>query len=339
MAFDLLPPAPTCARCGRGCSRRTSSGFYDERPGEKRLYAVSAERRLTPANQLVLSHELRHALQDQYVDLHGMLPDSVGDFDDRRLAFLSLLEGDATLVMERFLLAARGGGRRQGGRRMDVSGWSLPAAPRARRAARRPRPARAALLRGPRFRHGRPGEAGRLDRPGSAWARPPRSTEQVLHPEKYVAGEEPRAVDLAPPAPPGGRLVDEGVLGEVLLRTLLGEGGEAAAAGWGGGGARVVDVSGRTLRVWRSVWDAPEDGAEFLAAARRRMARLSAGARSREGCSVFSRGEWRFDLGTRAVGWSSRADSAALFEAALRHAGRAEAAPFGVSGSRRTCPS
>ena len=52
----------------------------------------------------MLSHELRHALQDQYADVHGVLPDAVGDFDDRRLAFVSLLEGDATLVMERFLM-------------------------------------------------------------------------------------------------------------------------------------------------------------------------------------------------------------------------------------------
>jgi hypothetical protein len=67
------------------------AGFYDERPGKKRLYAVSDDRRLSPSNQLILSHELRHALQDQYVDLHAQLPDAVGDFDDRRLAWLSLL--------------------------------------------------------------------------------------------------------------------------------------------------------------------------------------------------------------------------------------------------------
>ena len=65
---------------------------------------------LTPANQLILSHELRHALQDQYVDVHHALPDSVGDYDDRRLAWLSLLEGDATWVMERFLLRRLPGG-------------------------------------------------------------------------------------------------------------------------------------------------------------------------------------------------------------------------------------
>ena len=30
-------------------------------------------------------------LQDQYADVHGALPAAVGDYDDRRLAFLCLL--------------------------------------------------------------------------------------------------------------------------------------------------------------------------------------------------------------------------------------------------------
>jgi len=45
----------------------------------ERLYAISDQRTLTPANQLVLAHELRHALQDQYADLHGTVPLAVGD--------------------------------------------------------------------------------------------------------------------------------------------------------------------------------------------------------------------------------------------------------------------
>ena len=79
------------------------AGFYDERPGKRRLYAVSEDRSFSPMNQIVLVHELRHALQDQYQSLDGFLGDDVSDFDDRRLAWTSLLEGDATLVMERFV--------------------------------------------------------------------------------------------------------------------------------------------------------------------------------------------------------------------------------------------
>ena len=37
-------------------------------------------------NALPVLHELRHALQDQYLRIHDALPGDVSDFDDRRLA-------------------------------------------------------------------------------------------------------------------------------------------------------------------------------------------------------------------------------------------------------------
>ena len=49
---------------------------YVSGSGAGALYAVSEDRTLTPANQLVLSHELRHALQDQYADVHRALPEN-----------------------------------------------------------------------------------------------------------------------------------------------------------------------------------------------------------------------------------------------------------------------
>src|SRR5258708_27780499 len=110
VGLDLLPADADLRALRARILQENIAGFYDERPGKKRLYAISEDRRFTPANQLILSHELRHALQDQYVDVHQALPDSVGDYDDRRLAWLSLLEGDATWVMERFLLRRLPGG-------------------------------------------------------------------------------------------------------------------------------------------------------------------------------------------------------------------------------------
>src|SRR5207244_13525409 len=100
----------------------------------------------------------------------------------------------------------------------------------------------------------RSGWAGMLD----AFAKPPESTEQVLHPQKYFEREHPRPVELSY-APPRGKPIAEGVLGEMLLRTLLGEGSDAAAAGWGGDLYRAFDVGGKTLVLSRSVWDTPQD--------------------------------------------------------------------------------
>jgi hypothetical protein len=298
VAFGLLTPDTDLRGLRRRLLEENVAGFYDERPGKKRLYAVSADRQLTPSNQLVLSHELRHALQDQYAEVHSMLPDSVGDFDDRRVAYLSLLEGDATLVMEKFLVRRVAGAA---GDTLDLSGFSLPAAPDL--------PGAPPILRDqlvqPYF-VGREFAKAVWQRGGwnalrDAWSRPPRSTEQVLHPEKFFAGEEPRAVEL-PQGPPGARLLDEGVLGELLGRTLVGEGGESAAAGWGGDGFRVWDLSGRTLLVYRSVWDTREDAQEFLTAARNAFRARYGAPTAQAGFSVYGAKPWSFAWGEQGGG-------------------------------------
>ncbi len=313
VALDLLPAGSDLRALRSRILEDNIVGFYDERPGKKRLYAVSEERRLTPTNQLILSHELRHALQDQYANLHDMLPESVGDFDDRRIAFLSVLEGDATLVMERFMVRRLTGGDKD----EDVAPLSMPPPPM----PDVPPVLRDQLLL-PYFAGRDFAQAvqrkGGWDALRQAWGRPPESTEQVLHPEKYEAGEAPRPVDLSY-APPGARMVNEGVLGEVLIKTFLGEGApDEAAAGWGGDRYRAWDVSGKTLLVWRSVWDGPGDGREFLTAAEARLASGHAAEGTRRGFRVFASPPWRYAMAERAGGVDFiSSDDGPAFEAAL----------------------
>ncbi len=301
-ALGLLPPGLDLRRLRAGLLEQNIAGFYDERPGKKRLYAVSEDKRLTPANQIVLSHELRHALQDQYAEVHRVLPDSVGDYDDRRLAYLSLLEGDATLVMERFLLRRLPGGEELGGgTESSLAGLSLPgmelpgAPPVVRDQLVLP------YLVGRDFAQAvqKRGGWGALR---DAWGRPPASTEQVLHPERFFDGEAPRPVALSP-APSGGRLLDEGVVGELLLRTWLGEGQEVAAGGWGGDRFQVWDVRGKTLLVWRLVWDSPQDADEFEAAALARLRGWGQPLAPRGEFRTFEAKPWRVVFGRRAGGF------------------------------------
>jgi hypothetical protein len=333
IALDLLPPRTELRAHRARLLEENVAGFYDERPGRKRLFAISEDRTLTPANQLVLAHELRHALQDQYADVHAQVPASIGDFDDRRLAYLSLLEGDATLVMERFLLRRLPGMPEDAGSMGSLSlpPNTLPGVP----------PVLQDQLVLP-YLLGRDFARAIRERGGwaalrEAWSRPPASTEQVLHPEKYFAAEPPR-----PPeggyVPPGGRLINEGVLGEMLIRTLIGEGAEAAAAGWGGDLYRVYDVSGRTLLFWTSAWDTAADAREFLQSARTRFLARHGSPRVERGFEVFGSGPWRFALAGppgRVVLVSS--DDAAALEAALAAtlaAGRLDTTGTGPDTSR-----
>src|SRR5205814_1434801 len=64
-ALDLIDPGLDLRAERLRLMEQNVAGFYDERPDHRRLFVVSAERRLSPLNQLILSHELRHAIQDQ----------------------------------------------------------------------------------------------------------------------------------------------------------------------------------------------------------------------------------------------------------------------------------
>jgi hypothetical protein len=319
-AFDLLPPDTDLRALRARVLEENVAGFYDERPGKQRLYAVSEDRTFSAMNQVVLAHELRHALQDQYEDLHSFLDADVSDFDDRRLAWTSLLEGDATLVMERFV-------------RLRLGALGGAVAPEADAAAMRGAPALFDVPGAPpvvRDQLVEPYLAG-LDFARAVWARggaeamreawrhPPDSTEQVLHPGKYFAGEKPRRVEPSLPAPAGSRLVSEGILGEMLLRTLVEEDGGPSTEGWGGDRWRLWDVRGRTALAWRSEWDLPKDAAEFHAALRARLSRRGTPT-WRSGWEVFPGGSGN-RMATRRAGDAvelASADDDALLDRLVR---------------------
>jgi uncharacterized membrane protein len=298
-AFDLLPEGTDLRALRARVLEENVAGFYDERPDQRRLFAVSADRSLTPMNQIVLAHELRHALQDQYADLHSQLSDDLGDFDDRRIAWMSLMEGDATFVMERFVKLRLGGlldaAGLQGaeGLASDDAGLAgsalidLPGAPPVVR-DHLVQPYLAGLTLARQI-----WASGGAEAMKAAWQRPPDSTEQVLHPAKYLAGEEPLDVHPRIRPPRGARLLAEGVLGELLLRTLVEQDAERAAAGWGGDGFALWDVSGATVLAWRSEWDTPADAGEFHAALRARFTRHLGDPDRDSGYEVFGHGPGR----------------------------------------------
>jgi hypothetical protein len=314
VAFDLLPSDTDLRGVRTRLLLENVIGFYDDRPSEKRLFAVSRTRQLTPTNRIVLVHELRHALQDQHANLHGVLPRSIGDFDDRRLAFMSVLEGDATLVMMRYLAELLP----VGGEAIEEATLPTPAVEGAPPVLRdqlvRPYVDGLALARA---MHSRGGWGALRE----AWSRPPPSTEQVLHPEKLFAGESPREVVVSW-APREGRQLAEGVLGELLTGTLLGGDGPASA-GWGGDSYRAWDVDGRTLMVWKSVWDTPADEAEFRDALLARFEATHGPSVQKAAFRVFTRTPWRVAVGgpSGAVVLVS-SDAPAPFESALAELSR-----------------
>ena len=107
----------------------------------------------------------------------------------------------------------------------------------------------------------------------AAYSNPPVSTEQVLHPEKYFAGEEPQSTtipDLADEIGKGWVQVSSNVMGEFLIRTYLEQYVDKiqaadAAEGWGGDRYSLLSgPEGERLLVSMIKWDTFLDRAEFF---------------------------------------------------------------------------
>lgn len=218
-----------------------AAGVYDEK--SKNLFVHEHfDLAASELAQVILSHEVCHALQDKAFSLK-MLFGGAGESggSDRALAGLSVAEGDAMLLMEQF--SVKHGTVRQI--------QELPGALLMNQAALKAAPAvvQQELL----FPYIQ-GEAFlkyliALDKKwrDEAFRRPPLNTSQVIHPEKYLRGDLPASLTLQGgvpaeklPAPPSGfTRLKVGARGEFGIRALLTERlgggmGSAAAEGWNG---------------------------------------------------------------------------------------------------------
>ena len=104
----------------------------------------------------------------------------------------------------------------------------------------------------------------------------PRTTEQLLHVDKFLERERALPISL-PPQAGGVALTASETFGELDVRDLLQaahvQGAAAAAAGWGGGRlAEYGDVAAVVLR-----WDTPADASEWQAAVPRYVDAVFAG--------------------------------------------------------------
>ena len=103
----------------------------------------------------------------------------------------------------------------------------------------------------------------------SLLARPPVSTEQVLHVDKYLAHESPAPMEL-PADPAGFSLVRDDTFGELDVRALLAVYQvprlDRVGSGWGGGMSAVYRSAVGDAVALRIDWDTAVDAAEWAEA-------------------------------------------------------------------------
>jgi hypothetical protein len=241
-------------------------GYYD--PAKKVLYVVSGgaggsvgQGSSAPSPDVLnitITHELVHALQDQYFPLDSIAK-LRGD-NDRVMAAQAVIEGGATYEQLSVML---GGGNLLA--RMP-GGWD-----RVRQTIRESQGSMPVLGTAPMFIQETllfPYLSGaeftkefKDRRPGvSPLTKLPVSTEQVMHPEKLDSADAPVTITL--PRPTTGSVEFETRL---LLHQQVQDVASAsrAATGWGGDRYMVVRTPAGAAMVWLTVWDSQFDAAEF----------------------------------------------------------------------------
>ena len=271
-------------------------GMYNEKT--KELLAVEEFRKVDMINGPALAHELRHAVQDQHFHLAALLGD-LSDYDDRKLAALAAVEGDATLVMVHQL-----------GFDPELVGdafspenvLSFSALAGATTLVSAPDIVKYQLLMpyldGMRFSQAIV-KRKKWKGLNQVLARKPLSSEQILHPEKYLDREAPQAVFTAY-RPARGERVHTGVVGEYYLNVLLKNGPDIAdfASGWGGDLFSIYRDGDARLLLWEAQWDTPQDCARFHADFRRFLE-----SRFRVSFQDGANGGRRFIAGSSAAGY------------------------------------
>lgn len=244
-----------------------AAAFYDYR--KKKLFLVDLAADLVQHSALV--HELAHALADQHFNLKNYV-DRVADEDDASFARLAVMEGQATWLMSEYLTRRTGQSLKDSplllklmSRATEVVSGQYPVFDRA------PLYLRETLLfpyaQGLLFQHA---VIEKLDQAGFAevFRRPPVSTQQILHPEKYFENAKP----VRPPLPEvensrAWRKFTEGDLGElehaILLKQYAPEESAGLAASWKGGHYRLLEnkADKRMALAYASEW-AGEDAAK-----------------------------------------------------------------------------
>jgi len=284
-ALGLLPAGASLGDLYVDLMGTQVAGYYD--PGARELFVISRSTAIGATDKVTFAHEFTHALQDQHFDLQGIgaVP---APPRDRSLGRLALVEGDATLLMARWLSTHLTAAELQELLVVDPESVAqlnkMPAILRERLLF----PYQQGLI----FVNGL-WAGGGWAAVDAAYDRPPDSTEQILHPEKYEARETPVDVPLdgaalAKAMGAGWSGTPEDTLGEFQLSVWLRENGisaldaQAAAAGWGGDRlAYLRGPNGAYALALLTAWDSQADADEFLAAAKTAASNLPGAAEAR----------------------------------------------------------
>jgi hypothetical protein len=223
-ALGIIEPGINLADQVKRLSTGNVTAFYDVKANE----LVVKNGQLTPFMLKTIVHEMVRANYDQHFELDR--PNFVTADDESGTAWDSLVEGAASRIETRFIAALPEDDRKSVQSEQQRVAGQLP----------KDLPDYVLIQyafpygTGPRFVDAvmNGGGAAKVN---AAFQAPPATTEQIIHPEKFLAGEGAR--QMADPAADGA-VVRSGSLGQLMLTLMLAQvlesgDAESAADGWG----------------------------------------------------------------------------------------------------------
>lgn len=274
-------------------------GFYS--PDIKELFVLGDAKNMSPQSKETLAHEFTHALQDQHFGLTKLIQQENQD-SDRRLAIRSLIEGDAevTGLTYSYNYPSKADSPEQKQASPKTNAEKQTETEAGGQGAYIGKTIYFPYIQGSQFILDLTKVAG-FSAVNGTYQDPPISSEQILHPEKYI--QTPHDLPMTVELPPltstlgaGWTLKHQDTAGEWELRMILEEtrtsGPEDAAAGWGGGKYSYYSKGeGQGLIFMHTRWDTPKDADEFEAAMREGLDKLA----KKEG-TVWTEGGRYFSL-------------------------------------------
>ena len=242
-------------------------GFFDTE--ENKLFIVGDKTDFSEQDELTVAHEFAHGLQQLHFDIKAAR-ESIGDNSDQILAFAALVEGDAT-VAELLYAGKHFDEQQQAAARAESEAADYSAFLAAPFVVRRT--IAFPYFEGPPYVISLFLETNDFELVDKAYEYIPRSTEQIIHPEKYVSREEPVEVtvpDVLSSLGEGWAELDRDTFGELFLRSYLEtwiapQDATVGAEGWGGDRFALYEgPAGDLALVALTRWDTEEDAAEFF---------------------------------------------------------------------------
>lgn len=243
------------------------AGYYDPETRSMVVVAAGDTEKLSANDEITFAHEAVHALQDQHFGLMDVRGDIDEISDDEYLATTAMIEGDATLAQVLYIVEYPQLFRAL---EEELEAYESPVLDSA------PLYYSATLLfpydQGATFVMEIYDEGG-WDAVNAMYDNPPVTTEQILHPEKYLDGEGAIEVESPNPQESLGEdwvVLDENVFGEFMIDIFLQNGGarerdsRTASEGWGGDEYVIIGNDSETAMVWNTAWDTEEDATEFF---------------------------------------------------------------------------